>query len=44
MAGMNDAAWIKANIEVVDNYLKGEFENFAIVHHANNMLTPYLYR
>ena len=39
MAGMNDAAWIKANIEVVDNYLKDEFENFAMAHHADNTLT-----
>lgn len=36
MTGMNDEAWIKANIEVVDNYLKGEFVNFTIAHHADN--------
>jgi hypothetical protein len=39
MAAMNDAAWIKANIEVVDNYLKSEFVNFAIAHHADNTRT-----
>lgn len=39
MTGMNDEAWIKANIEVVDNYLKGEFENYSIVHQTDNTLT-----
>ena len=36
MTGMNDEAWIKANIEVVDNYLKGEFVNVAIAHQVDN--------
>jgi hypothetical protein len=35
MADMNEAAWIEANVEGVENYLKKEFENFAIVHRAN---------
>ena len=39
MAAMNEAAWIKANVEVVDNYLKREFENFAIVHRADTSRT-----
>jgi hypothetical protein len=39
MAAMKDAAWIKANIEVVDNYLKGEFENYSIAHQTDNTLT-----
>lgn len=36
MTGMNDEAWITANIEVVGNYLKNEFVNVAIAHHADN--------
>jgi hypothetical protein len=39
MAAMKDAEWIKANIEVVDNYLKGEFENYSIAHQTDNTLT-----
>ena len=39
MIGMNDEAGIKANIEVVDHYLKGEFVNFAIAHEVDNTRT-----
>ncbi|MBK5280869.1 MAG: hypothetical protein JJE16_02135 [Nitrospiraceae bacterium] len=39
MAAISDAAWIEANVEVVDKYLKHEFENFAIVHRAYNSRT-----
>ena len=39
MVIMNDAAWIDANVEAVENYLKKEFENFAIAHHADRPLT-----
>jgi hypothetical protein len=39
MAAMNEAAWIDANVEVVENYLKKEFENFVIVHRADKSLT-----
>ena len=39
MADMNEASWIDANIEVVDNYLKKEFENFSIAHQVDNSLT-----
>ena len=35
MADMNEASWIEANVEVVENYLKNEFENFAIAHRAD---------
>ena len=38
MADMNDAAWIEANVEVVKNYLKNEFENFAIAHRVDTSL------
>jgi hypothetical protein len=34
MADISEAAWIEANVEVVENYLKKEFENFAIAHRA----------
>ena len=39
MAAMNDASWIDANVEAVENYLKKEFENFAIAHRADQSLT-----
>jgi hypothetical protein len=39
MATMNEASWVDANVEVVENYLKKEFENFAIAHRADNLLT-----
>jgi hypothetical protein len=39
MATMNDASWIDANVEVVEKYLKKEFENFAIAHRADKSLT-----
>lgn len=35
MVAMNEATWIEANVEVVKNYLKKEFENFAIAHQAS---------
>jgi hypothetical protein len=37
-ADMNEAAWIKANVEVVENYLKKEFENFSIAHRVDTSL------
>jgi hypothetical protein len=39
MADMNEAAWIEANVEVVENYLKKEFENFAIAHRVDTSRT-----
>ena len=39
MAAMNDAAWVEANVEVVENYLKKEFENFAITYLADTSRT-----
>ena len=39
MANMNDAAWVEANVEVVENYLKKEFESFAIEHRADTSRT-----
>ena len=39
MAEMNEASWIDANVEVVKNYLKKEFENFAVAYRADNSLT-----
>jgi hypothetical protein len=39
MSEMNDASWIDANVEVVENYLQKEFENFAIAHRADQSLT-----
>ena len=39
MVTMNEASWIDANVEVVENYLKKEFENFAIAHKADNSHT-----
>ena len=38
MADISDAAWIEANVEVVENYLKTEFENFAIAHRVDTSL------
>jgi len=41
MTGMNDEAWIKANIEVVDNLFEGEFENIRCAsnrQHAHSFL------
>jgi hypothetical protein len=35
----NDASWIDTNIEVVTNYLRREFENFAIAYQANRSHT-----
>jgi hypothetical protein len=35
MADMNEALWIEANVEVVENYLKKEFENFSISHRVD---------
>ena len=35
MVAMNEATRIEANVEVINNYLKKEFENFAIAHHAS---------
>jgi hypothetical protein len=39
MVDMNETSWIKANVEVVENYLKNEFENFGIAHRADTSLT-----
>jgi hypothetical protein len=39
MAAISDAAWIEANVEVVENYLKNEFENFAIAYRADTSRT-----
>lgn len=39
MADTHQAPWIDANLEVVENYLKKEFENFVIVHRADQSLT-----
>lgn len=39
MATMNDASWIDTNVEVVESYLKKEFENFSIAHRADQSLT-----
>ena len=39
MADMNEASWIEANVEVVENYLKNEFENFAIEHRVDTSRT-----
>lgn len=39
MAAMNEEPWIDANVEVVETYLKKEFENFAITHRADKSLT-----
>lgn len=39
MADMNDAAWIEAKVEVVNNYLEKEFENFSITHRTDTSRT-----
>jgi hypothetical protein len=39
MAARNEAAWIDANLEVVETYLKKEFENFSIAYRADKSLT-----
>lgn len=39
MTDMNEASWIDANVEVVDNYLKKEFENFTIAHRVDTSRT-----
>jgi hypothetical protein len=39
MADMNEALWTEANVEVVENYLKKEFENFSIAHRVDTSLT-----
>ena len=38
MADLNEAPWIDANVEVVKNYLKKEFENFSLSHRADKSL------
>ena len=38
MTAMNEASLIDANVEVIKNYLKKEFENFAIVYRADKSL------
>ena len=38
MATMNEASWIDTNVEVVESYLKKEFENFSIAHRAEQSL------
>ena len=39
MTDMNEASWIDANVEVVDNYLKKEFQNFTIAHRVDTSRT-----
>ena len=39
MADLNEALWTEANVEVVENYLKKEFENFSIAHRVDTSLT-----
>ena len=39
MADTNQAPWIDTNLEVVETYLKKEFENFSIAHRADKSLT-----
>ena len=39
MADMNQASWINANVEVIEDYLKKEFENFAIAPRVDESLT-----
>jgi hypothetical protein len=39
MAAINEESWIGGNVEVVEKYLKKEFENFAIAHRTDNSLT-----
>ena len=38
MAAMNEASWIDANVDLVKDYLRKEFENFAIAHQADESL------
>ncbi len=39
MADMNEAVWIEANVQVVENYLKKEFQDFAIAHRVDTSRT-----
>ena len=39
MKDINQAAWIRANVDAIDSYLKREFENFSITHVENKPLT-----
>jgi hypothetical protein len=39
MADMNETAWVEANVQVVENYLKKEFENFTVAHRVDTSLT-----
>ena len=39
MAAINKESWIGGNVEVIEKYLKKEFENFAIAHQADRSLT-----
>jgi hypothetical protein len=39
MADTNQPSWSDANLEVVETYLKKEFENFSIAHRADKSLT-----
>ncbi len=39
MAAINDTSWIDANLEVIENYLQKEFENFSVAHRADPPLT-----
>ena len=38
MPDMNATPWIDANVEAVKNYLTKEFENFSLVHRADQSL------
>ena len=39
MVDTNQSSWIDANLEVIEHYLKKEFENFAIAHRADESLS-----
>ncbi len=39
MADMNQVSRINANVEVIEDYLKKEFENFSIAHRVDESLT-----
>lgn len=39
MQDVNQAAWITANVDAIESYLKREFENFSITHVENKPLT-----
>ncbi|MEO8339257.1 MAG: hypothetical protein ABI604_05990 [Nitrospirota bacterium] len=39
MADMNEAVWTEANVAVVENYLKKEFQNFSIAHRVDTSRT-----